>query len=116
MFIGWWADPALNPMMGVNYYERVRETMGAATGDFLRLFMMPGVLHCAGGNGPSMFDSITPLVDWVERGTSPDRLVASLRQDGKIIRTRPLCPYPMVAKYGNAGSKDDAASFTCSAP
>ncbi|HEX2444983.1 MAG TPA: tannase/feruloyl esterase family alpha/beta hydrolase [Vicinamibacterales bacterium] len=115
MYFGW-ADPALNPMMGLNYYERVRETMGAATGDFFRLFMMPGVLHCTGGNGPSAFDSITPLVNWVERGTAPDRLIASLRQGGKIIRTRPLCPYPMVAKYGNAGSKDDAASFTCSMP
>ena len=115
MYFGW-ADPALNPMMGVNYYERVRERMGTATGDFFRLFMMPGVLHCAGGNGPSMFDSITPLVDWVERGTAPDRLIASLRQDGKIIRTRPLCPYPMVAKYSDTGSKDDAASFSCAAP
>jgi feruloyl esterase len=63
-----------------------------------------------------MFDSITPLVDWVERGTAPDRLVASQRQGDKALRTRPLCPYPMVAKYGGAGNQDDAASFSCGTP
>jgi len=115
MYFGW-ADPALNPFMGVGYYEQMRQTMGAGTDDFFRLFMMPGVLHCAGGNGPSLFDSITPLVDWVEKGTAPDRLIASLRQDGKTIRTRPLCPYPTVAKHNGAGSIDDAASFVCAPP
>jgi hypothetical protein len=115
MYFGW-ADPALTPMMGINYYEQVRRTMGAGTDEFFRLFMMPGVLHCQGGLGPSAFDSITPLVDWVERGAAPDRLVASLRQDGKTIRTRPLCPYPMVAKHQTGGSVDDAASFVCAPP
>jgi hypothetical protein len=115
MYFGW-ADPALNPMMGVNYYEQVRQTMGAGTGEFFRLFMMPGVLHCTGGLGPSVFDSITPLVDWVERGTAPDRLIASLRQEGKTIRSRPLCAYPTVAKLTDGGNKDDAASFVCAPP
>ncbi len=115
MYFGW-ADPALNPLMGVNYYERVRETMGAGTGEFFRLFMMPGVLHCTGGLGPSAFDSITPLVEWVERGTRPDRLVASQRRGGKTLRTRPLCPYPLVAKHTDGGSQDDAASFVCAPP
>jgi Tannase and feruloyl esterase len=115
MYFGW-ADPALNPLMGLGYYERMRERMGTSTGEFFRLFMMPGVLHCTGGLGPSAFDSITPLVEWVERGTAPDRLVAALRQDGKTIRTRPLCPYPSVAKYTDGGNKDDAASFVCTLP
>jgi hypothetical protein len=115
MYFGW-TDPALNPLMGVTYYEQVRQTMGTGTGDFFRLFMMPGVLHCQGGLGPSQFDSMTPLVDWVERGTAPDRLVASLRQDGKTIRSRPLCAYPAVAKFTEGGNKDDAASFVCSPP
>jgi feruloyl esterase len=115
MYFGW-ADPALNPLMGINYFEQVRQTMGEGTDGFFRLFMMPGVLHCAGGPGPSAFDSITPLVDWVERGAAPDRLVASFRQDGKIIRSRPLCPYPQVAKNNDGGNKDDAASFVCAAP
>jgi hypothetical protein len=115
MYFGW-ADPALNPMMGVNYYEQVRQTMGAGTGEFFRLFMMPGVLHCTGGLGPSVFDSITPLVGWVERGTAPDRLIATLRQEGKTIRSRPLCAYPTVAKLTEGGNKDDAASFVCAPP
>jgi hypothetical protein len=112
MYFGW-ADPALNPLMGINYYEQMRQTMGAGTGEFFRLFMMPGVLHCGGGVGPSLIDPITPLVEWVERGVAPDRLVASQQEGGKTIRTRPLCVYPMVAKYNGSGSKDDAASFTC---
>ena len=115
MYFGW-ADPALNPMMGVNYYEQVRQTMGAGTGEFFRLFMMPGVLHCSGGLGPSVFDSITPLVEWVERGTAPDRLIASLKQEGKTIRSRPLCAYPTVARLTDGGNKDDAGSFVCAAP
>jgi len=112
MYYGW-ADPALNPLMGVNYYERMRQAMGGNADDFFRLFMMPGVLHCAGGNGPSEFDSITALVEWVERGTAPDRLIATQRVDGKPVRTRPLCVYPKVARHDGKGRPDDAASFTC---
>jgi feruloyl esterase len=115
MYFGW-ADPALNPRMGVEYYERVRETMGAQTPDFFRLFMMPGVFHCAGGVGPDEVDTITPLVGWVEKGAAPDRVVASRRLTGKVVRTRPLCPYPSVARYQGRGSVDEAASFGCAAP
>jgi feruloyl esterase len=114
MYFGW-ADPALNPLMGINYYEQMRQKMGAGTDEFFRLFMQPGVLHCGGGLGPSEFDSISPLVEWVERGAAPDQLGATLRQGGKPVRTRPLCRYPMVAKYNGSGSKDDAASFACAA-
>lgn len=115
MYFGW-SDPALNPMMGVGYYERMRQAMGAGTEDFFRLFMMPGVLHCSGGLGPSEFDAITPLVAWVEQGVAPERLIATRRQGGKPVRTRPLCPYPMTAVFKGAGSIDDAASFGCAAP
>lgn len=115
MYFGW-ADPALNPLMGVGYYERVREAMGPQTSDFFRLFMMPGVFHCTGGVGPDQADTLTPLADWVERGGAPDRIVASRRLEGKVVRTRPLCPYPMVARYQGSGSIDDAANFACSTP
>jgi Tannase and feruloyl esterase len=115
MYFGW-ADPALNPMMGVNYYEQMRQTMGSRADEFFRLVMLPGVLHCTGGLGPSQFDSITPLVDWVEHGTAPDRLVSTLRQEGKPVRSRPLCVYPMSAKYNGSGNVDDAANFSCAAP
>ncbi|HXW06158.1 MAG TPA: tannase/feruloyl esterase family alpha/beta hydrolase [Vicinamibacterales bacterium] len=115
MYYGW-ADPALNAMMGVEYYERVRQTMGAGATDFFRLFMMPGVFHCAGGVGPDRFDAITTLAQWVEQGVAPDRIVASKVVDGKTTRTRPLCPYPQVAKHSGSGSIDDAANFVCTAP
>lgn len=111
-----WADPALNPLMGVRYYERVRERFGPATMDFYRLFMVPGMNHCSGGVGTSTFDALTPLVEWVERGQAPASIPASRVVDGKVVRTRPLCPYPQVARYKGAGSIDDAASFSCSAP
>jgi feruloyl esterase len=111
-----WADPALNPMMGLDYYERVVKTLGADTPEFFRLFMMPGVFHCSGGVGPDRVDTITPLVNWVERGVAPDTLVASQRSGDKTTRTRPLCPHPQVAKYSGRGSSDAAESFTCVAP
>jgi feruloyl esterase len=114
MYYGW-ADPALNPIMGVEYYERVLQTMGQGTTDFFRLFMMPGVFHCGGGVGPDRFDAISILARWVEEGAAPDRIVASKVQDGKATRSRPLCPYPLVAKYNGKGSIDDAANFACTA-
>lgn len=115
MYYGW-ADPALNPIMGVDYYERVLQTMGPQATDFYRLFMMPGVFHCAGGVGPDRLDTITPLVGWVERGATPDRLVAAQRIGEATRRTRPLCAYPQVAKYKGQGSVDEAESFICAAP
>ena len=108
-----WADPALNPMMGVNYYESVMQKAGSSTADFYRLFMVPGMFHCQGGIGTSTFDALTPLVEWVEKGTAPSAIAASRVVDGKVVRTRPLCPYPEVAKYKGSGSIDEAANFTC---
>lgn len=115
MYFGW-ADPALTPFMGVDYYEKVEEQMGVGTPNFFRLFMVPGMFHCRGGVGPSAFDAFTPLVQWVEKGTAPDHLIGSRVVDDKIVRTRPLCPYPQVAKYKGSGSIDDAANFACAVP
>ena len=112
-----WADTALNPMMSVDYYEAVRAAMGAGTtADFYRLYMVPGMFHCAGGLGTDRFDVLTPLINWVEGGAAPDTIPASRVEDGRVTRTRPLCPYPQVAKYSGAGSIDDAANFACVAP
>jgi len=108
-----WADPALNPMMGVRYFERVAQQTGPSTADFYRLFMVPGMFHCSGGIGTSTFDALTPLVEWVEKGAAPQTIAASRVVDGKVVRTRPLCPYPQVARYKGNGSIDDAASFAC---
>lgn len=111
-----WADPALNPMMGVSYYERVVETMGPSTQDFYRLFMVPGMFHCTGGVGTSAFDAVTPLIQWVEKGVAPSTIPAARVVDGKPVRTRPLCPYPEVAKYKGSGSIDEAVNFACARP
>ncbi len=112
MYFGW-ADTALNPLMGVDYYEKVSARFGPSTTDFFRLFMVPGMAHCRGGVGTDQCDFLTALVEWVEKGVAPNRIVASQSRDGKLIRTRPLCPYPQVAKYKGAGNPDDAQSFVC---
>ena len=110
-----WMDPVVPPQDTVAYYEGVTKTMGgpAATRDFYRLFMAPGMGHCAGGPGPNQFDALGALEQWVEKGIAPDALVATHRTDGKVDRTRPLCPYPLVARYKGTGSIDEAASFSC---
>jgi len=112
MYYGW-ADPQLNPRMGVEYYEQVVEKMGSSTDQFARLFMVPGMFHCGGGVGTSQFDMTTPLVKWVEAGTAPVRIQARRVVDSKVVRTRPLCAYPQTARYKGTGSIDDAANFTC---
>jgi feruloyl esterase len=102
--------------MGVEYYEAVARQMGPATQDFFRLFMLPGVFHCSGGVGCASFDRLTAIIDWVENGRAPDVLTASRVEQDKVLRTRPLCPYPQVAKYKGSGSIDDAANFVCANP
>jgi feruloyl esterase len=112
MYFGW-ADPALNPLTGIEYYESVVQKMGPATRDFFRLYMLPGVFHCSGGVGPACFDPLAKLIPWVEKGTAPELIVASRVESGKVLRTRPLCPYPQAAVYQGSGSTDDAANFRC---
>ena len=111
-----WADTILQPMMGVHYYEAVTAKNGKDTANFARLFMMPGVAHCGGGIGPDRNDAVTAVIDWVEKGKAPDSLLASRVMDGKVVRTRPLCPYPQVARYKGQGSIDEASNFSCVAP
>ena len=115
MYFGW-ADPQLNPRVAVEYYEDVAGRMGASTGEFFRLFMVPGMFHCGGGVGTGTFDVATPLLHWVESGAAPASIAASKISGGTTVRTRPLCPYPQVARYKGGGSIDDAANFTCVAP
>jgi feruloyl esterase len=110
-----WADQILQPQMGVQYYEQVVAS-NANAGDFARLFMMPGVAHCGGGVGPDRNDAVTAVIDWVEKGKAPDKLIASKVTGGNVVRTRPLCPYPQVARLSGQGNIDDAASFSCVAP
>lgn len=113
-----WADQQVMPRSTITYYDSVQSRMGGAarTSTWLRLFMAPGMAHCRGGDGPGAFDAVTALEDWVERGKAPDRILASHSTAGKVDRTRPLCPYPQVARYKGTGSIDEAANFVCRAP
>lgn len=115
MYFGW-ADQSLNAQMGVDYYESVLQKLGPGTTAFFRLFMQPGVFHCGGGVGPGSFEPLLTVVDWVEQGKAPDRITASRIVNGKAVRTRPLCPYPQIARYTGSGSIDEAANFRCVAP
>jgi feruloyl esterase len=111
-----WADAILQPMMGVTYYEAVTKANGRNTGDFARLFMAPGMAHCGGGVGPDRHDAVTAVIDWVEKNKAPDQLIVSKVTNGTVVRTRPLCPYPQVARHTGSGSIDEAANFRCVAP
>ncbi len=115
MYYGW-SDQSLNALMGVNYYEAALKSTGPETPAFFRFFTVPGMFHCGGGVGCSSFDMLPPLIDWVEKGAAPDRVIASKLVDGKPVRTRPLCPYPQTARYKGSGSIDQAENFTCTAP
>jgi feruloyl esterase len=79
----------------------------------VRLFMVPGMGHCGGGEGPNTFDMVTALEQWVEHGKPPEQILASHVTNGASDRTRPLCPYPQLATYKGSGSIDEAANFIC---
>jgi len=113
-----WSDPLIAPGNSVNYYESVAKKMGGAPKivDEMRLFMVPGMGHCGGGEGPNTFDMVTAMEQWVEQGKAPEQIIASHSQNGTVDRTRPLCPHPQVARYKGSGSIDDAANFSCAAP
>jgi feruloyl esterase len=113
-----WNDQLVAPLSTVNYFQRVIAASGdrSRISDSVRLFMMPGMNHCAGGEGPNTFDRMKVLEEWVEQGRKPDRIIASHTTNGTIDRTRPLCPYPAVVRYSGRGSIDTADSFTCEAP
>jgi feruloyl esterase len=84
--------------------------------DNYRLFMVPGMAHCGGGSGTDQFDMLTALEQWVEQSQAPAAIPAARRVEGKVVRTRPLCPWPEVAVYQGQGSVDSAENFACRAP
>ena len=105
-------DPGPSPLSTIAYYEAVLAAVPASR-DAVRLFLAPGVLHCAGGAGPDRFDALTALESWVERGVAPASLLATKR-DSPL--SRPLCPYPALPRYRGAGDPNDAANFECATP
>ena len=93
------------------YYEGVRSAAGQVAADALALFMLPGVLHCRGGPGADTFDRMAAISSWVEKNQKPARIVASRRAEGKVVRTRLLCPFPQVARYSGSGDTADTANY-----
>jgi feruloyl esterase len=113
-----WSDQDIAPRASINFYGRTLEATqpSPSNADWVRLFMVPGMGHCGGGEGPNTFDMMTALEPWVESGRIPERVVATRGTAGKVERTRPLCAYPHVARYTGTGGVDDAANFVCKAP
>ena len=127
-----WNDAAISALNTINYYKSVASKMGQAEADaFSRLYMVPGLQHCGGGPGANAFGQLgqgardpqhnmeLALVEWVEKSVAPSAIVATKFVDddpSKGVKfTRPLCPYPQVAKFNGDGDPNDAASFVCTA-
>ncbi|MCC6631852.1 MAG: tannase/feruloyl esterase family alpha/beta hydrolase [Gammaproteobacteria bacterium] len=111
-----WADGLIPAQSTVNFYEALVKDIGRSRAkNGVRLFMAPGMGHCAGGAGPSSVDWLGTLDQWVETGKAPERVLAS-NLPNQSPRTRPLCPHPQVAKYKGQGSTDEAQNFSCASP
>jgi feruloyl esterase len=134
-----WADAVVPAQYSIGYYEAVEKYLRRDNRDFYRLFMAPGMEHCGGGPGANSFSTpfdprpfgagydllhefdpernvLAALVRWVEKGQAPEKIVATKYRDDDgehVIRTRPLCPYPSIARWTGKGSTDDAHNFVC---
>ena len=130
-----WSDAALPPLATVQYVNSLQHALGNKLADsFVRLYMVPGMQHCAGGPGADSFGQLgtapspdpehdvqLALEQWVEKGTAPEKIIATKyatqpSTPSQARMTRPLCPYPQIAKYKGSGDSNDAANFTCGAP
>jgi feruloyl esterase len=106
------ADPIFSPHDTIDYFARLTAAHGATAGDFSRLFLVPGMAHCAGGAATDSMNALSSLVDWVESGKAPARIEAK----GTAVypnRSRPLCPYPQYAQYNGSGDSEAATNYTC---
>jgi feruloyl esterase len=107
------SDPWFSPLDTLNYYKSLAATNGGAgkVAEWSRIFLVPGMAHCGGGPALDQFDMLTPLVDWVEKDSAPESILAT----GRAFpgRSRPLCAYPKHAQYKGQGDTQDAANFEC---
>jgi feruloyl esterase len=104
------SDQAMATGALTGWYERLSPRTATGPQEWARLFLIPGMTHCAGGQATDQFDMLTAIQDWVEKKRAPDRVIASGR--AMPDTTRPLCPYPQVARY-DSGDPKSAASFSC---
>ncbi|MFD7296481.1 tannase/feruloyl esterase family alpha/beta hydrolase [Streptomyces sp. NPDC059897] len=118
-----WSDDYQAATLPIEYYHRVLRDNGGPDArsslrevqDFYRLFMVPGGGHVTGGPGPNSFDALSAVRNWVERGAAPRDMVATKyvrdRPENGVSMTRPLCPYPQVARHDGSGETSDASNF-----
>jgi feruloyl esterase len=120
------SDTIFSPDDTASWYDGLTSNNAGDASNFARFFRVPGMNHCSGGPSTDQFDMLSALVNWVEKGQAPDSVMASARGVGNAgganpdvppawspTRTRPLCPYPKVAKYKGSGDIESAASFSC---
>lgn len=118
------ADGIFSASDSARWYDALNQANGGEAADFARLFLVPGMNHCSGGPSADQFDALTSLVNWVEHGDAPDRILAAARGPGANVvnaevpaewgqRTRPLCAWPQVARYNGSGDPQDAANYSC---
>jgi pimeloyl-ACP methyl ester carboxylesterase len=118
------SDPVFSVNDSISWYEALGKNHAGKAQDFARLYTIPGQNHCQGGPSTDQFDMLTSLVNWVEKGQAPDRVIATARvganadvpaswQSGGKPRSRPLCPYPLESRYVGSGDVNDAANFSC---
>jgi feruloyl esterase len=122
MYTGW-SDAIEGVLQTIDYYETAERIVGgrAATQDFFRLFVVPGMNHCLGGEGASTIDYLSYIEEWVENERAPDKLIASHLKEGRpetfpldprgVQFSRPVFPFPLAARYSGNGNPNDAASF-----
>ena len=111
-----WSDTAISPENSINLYTNIVQKTGSKSDDWIKLYMIPGMGHCQGGNGTDQFNKMGVIERWRESSSAPESIVAAHVTGNNVDMTRPLCPYPQVAVYKGVGSTNDAASFSCKAP
>ncbi|WP_233806542.1 tannase/feruloyl esterase family alpha/beta hydrolase [Paraburkholderia sp. HP33-1] len=113
-----WADQHISPLFTIQYYEAMQNTLGASTVDqFARLYLIPGVGHCGGGEGNPNIDLVTSVTNWVEQSKAPTSVMTyQTDSSSNVTASRPVYPYPAVAKYTGSGDWHDGANYTQGAP
>jgi feruloyl esterase len=113
-----WADQQVAPGSSTEFYKSVVSLSADPehASNWVRLFMIPGMGHCSGGEGPDAFDKVSVMEQWAEQGKAPTQIIAAHQTADKVDSTRPLCPYPQIARYNGVGDIDDASNFTCRLP
>jgi len=127
-----WSDEIVPVQSTIDYYQSVQRYMGAETvAKFYKLYLASGMNHCRGGVGPDSFgfwgedevadpnpgnDLLMAMVQWVEQGIEPGRIVATKFEGGKPVMTRPVCQWPQSLRYNGKGDVSAAESWTCVSP